>query len=48
VWLPAAAIEKKRPALLRNFLARHAGGETETDWVDNNNINPAWYKVSGA
>lgn len=45
VWLPAAAIEAKRPSLLRNFLSRHAGGDAETDWADTNNINPAWYKV---
>lgn len=48
VWLPAAAIEAKRPSLLRNFLSRHAGGDADTDWADNNNINPAWYRVSSS
>lgn len=48
VWLPAAVVEAKRAALLRNFLGRHAGGEVDNDWADNNNINPLWYKVSTA
>jgi hypothetical protein len=41
-------IERKRPSLLRNFLSRHAGGQTDTDWADSNNINPVWYKVRGS
>jgi hypothetical protein len=48
VWLPSVVIERRRPSLLRNFLSRHAGGQTDTDWPDNNNINPVWYKVRGS
>lgn len=45
MWVPAAAVEKKRPHLLRNFLSRQAGGDIDTDWAETNSINPAWYKV---
>lgn len=46
VWLPAAAAEAKRPQAVRNFRARHASGDADTDWTDTNNINPQWYRVS--
>jgi uncharacterized protein YchJ len=47
VWLPVAAAEAKRPQAVRNFRARHASGDADTDWTDTNNINPQWYRVSG-
>lgn len=46
VWLPVAAAEAKRPQAVRNFRARHASGDADTDWTDTNNINPQWYRVS--
>lgn len=45
VWLPSAAIETKRPHLLRNFINRFNSGDIDNDWSDTHNINPQWYKV---